>query len=202
MHLYDYLPSGNGYKIRLFAGWIGQPLAFTSVDVPGGETRTPGFLAINPGGQVPALVLDDGRVLTESNAILHYLGDGTPYLPTGRFERADALRWMFFEQYRHEPAIAVARYIRAYAPDARAGELPALTARGEAVLRLMDDHLAACDWMAGGARSVADVCLYAYTHVADEAGFALADYPRIEAWLARVADHPGHVLITDAPRRD
>ena len=199
MKLYDYLPSGNGYKVRLLCAWLGLDYDYVPLDIHAGETRTDGFLAINPAGQIPVLVLDDGRALPESNAILGYLAEGTRLLPDDPWDRAQAFRWLFWEQYRHEPSIAVARFIRAYAPEARAGELPALAAKGEAALRVMEEHLAARDWFVGEDPTIADVALYAYTHVAGEGGFDLGRYPAVTAWLARVAAQPGTVAITDHP---
>ena len=140
----------------------------------------------------------DGRTLAESNAILTFLAEDTPYLPVNHFDRAKALQWMFWEQYRHEPAIAVARYICHYAPE-REGELPVLREKGRAALTVMDQHLEGGSFFVGSGPSIADISLYAYTHVAGEAGFDLSDYPNVSAWCARMAEHPKHILITDVP---
>lgn len=196
--LHDYLGSGNGYKVRLLLHQLDIPYERIELDIDKGETRTPDFLAKNPNGRIPALELEDGTVLPESNAILFYLAEGSDFLPKDRLERAQALQWMFFEQYNHEPSIAVARYIRLHLPEGheRYGELPKLTEKGHAALAVMETHLGDRDYFAGEAYSIADIALYAYTHVADEAGFDLAPYPAVKAWLARVADQPRHIPIT------
>ena len=199
MKLYDYLPSGNSYKVRLLLSYLGRSYQHVPIDIHKAETHRPDFLAKNPAGQIPLLELDDGRVIAESNAILLYLAEGSALIPTESFDRAKMYQWMFFEQYKHEPAIAVARFIRHYAMDTREGDLPNLMTRGNAVLAIMDGHLEGRDWFACGSRSLADVALYAYTHVADEGGFDLAAYPNIESWLERFADHSKHIQITDQP---
>lgn len=199
MTLYDYLSSGNGYKIRLLASYKYLSYKWVNLDIHKGETQTPEFLALNPAGQIPLLQLDDGRLLAESNAILHYLAQGTAYFPDDPYEQSKCLQWMFWEQYRHEPSIAVARFIRMYKLKERADELPALMQKGRNALSVMDGQLAGRDYFTGGSRSIADIALYAYTHVAGEGGFDLSDYPNVSAWLARMADHPNHILITDKP---
>lgn len=178
--------------------YLGVSYTYENIDAPHGGTRTPEFLAINPAGQIPVLELNDGRTLAESNAIMAFLAEDTPYVPVNAFDRAKALQWMFWEQYKHEPAIAVARFISYYAAE-RDGELPGLLEKGRAALDVMDRHLRSAPWFAGSGPSVADIALYAYTHVADEAGFKLADYPHVQAWLARMTEHPRHVLMTDLP---
>jgi glutathione S-transferase len=192
MVLYDYLPSGNGYKVRLLLAQRGIPFALVEKDILKGETRTPEFLAINPNGRIPVLELDDGRRLAESDAILFYLAEGTPFLPAERFARAEVLQWMFFEQYSHEPYIAVARFWRHMlgrpVDDERMD-------RGRQALAVMERHLAQRRFFVEDRYSIADVALYAYTHVADEGGFDLAPYPAVRAWLTRVAAEPGHVPI-------
>ena len=195
--LYDYLGSGNGYKARLLLHQLEIPYRRIELDIDKGETRTPEFLAKNPNGRIPALQLEDGTVLPESNAILFYLAEGSAFLPGERLARAQALQWMFFEQYNHEPSIAVSRYIRTHLPEGhtRYGELPKLREKGKDALRVMETHLAEQDWFAGGAYSIADIALYAYTHVATEGGFELAPYPAVTAWLARVAAQPRHIPI-------
>lgn len=198
MKLYDYLPSGNSYKVRLLLSYLGIAYTHVPIDIHKGETLTPEYLAMNPAGQIPLLQLGDGRTLAESNAILTFLAEDTPYLPVNHFDRAKALQWMFWEQYRHEPAIAVARYITHYAPE-RKDELPKLQEKGRAALAVMDAHLAARAFFVGSGPSVADIALYAYSHVANEGGFALSDYPHVQAWCARMAEHPKHILITDIP---
>jgi glutathione S-transferase len=198
--LYDYLPSGNGYKVRLLLRRLGLPYELVELDVMKGETRTPEFLALNPIGRIPALRLEDGTVLAESDAILFFLAEGTPFLPASRLGRAQALQWMFFEQYEHEPSIAVARYIRHLLPPGhpREAELPRLLGRGNAALAVMEDHLASRPFLVGERCSIADLALYAYTHVADEGGFCLLSFPAVRSWLNRVAAEPGHVPITAA----
>ena len=198
MKLYDYLPSGNSYKVRLVLSYLGIAYTHVTIDIIKGETLMPTYLAMNPAGQIPVLQLGDGRTLAESNAILTFLAEDTPYIPMNSFDRAKVLQWMFWEQYRHEPAIAVARYISHYAPE-RKDELPKLQERGRAALSVMDAHLASHMFFVGAGPTVADIALYAYTHVADEGGFNMADYPNVSAWCARMAEHPKHVLITDMP---
>ena len=199
MKLYDYLPSGNSYKVRLLMAYLGLKYEHIGVDIIKGETQTADFKAVNPAAQIPLLELSDGRRIAESNAIIYFLGEGTPYWPKNAFDQAKCLQWMFFEQYKHEPSIAVARYIHHYAMDTREAELPGLTARGYAALDIMEGHLSDQRWFVGGGRSIADVALYAYTHVAGEGGFDMTGYPNITAWLDRFADHPNHIRMTDSP---
>jgi glutathione S-transferase len=200
MKLYDYLPSGNGYKVRLLLSWLGEFYEFFPIDIHGKETHTPEFLAKNPAGQIPLLELDDGRVLAESNAIMFYLALGSDYLPTDAFAQGEVLRWMFFEQYKHEPSIAVARFIHNYAYKERNAELPALMKNGEAALDVMEGHLEDNDYFVGDTLSIADIALYAYTHVAEEGKFDLMPYKAIRAWLNRVRKHPNHIKITQRPK--
>ncbi len=201
--LYHMQESGNCYKLRLAMNQLGEPFDLVDIDIMKGESRTPDFLArINANGRVPVLRLADGRLLPESNAALCYLADGTPLLPDDRFERADTLRWMFFEQYSHEPYIAVARFWRVFAPcggASKADRFPEWMERGRDALSVMERHLAERPWLAAGRYTVADIALYAYTHVADEGGFDLAPYPAVRAWLARVAAQPGHVPMSWRP---
>ena len=198
MILYGNLNSGNCYKVRLLLAYLNVPYTYENIDAPAGGTRTAEFLAINPAGQIPVLKLNDGRTLAESNAIMMFLAEDTPYVPVNAFDRAKALQWMFWEQYKHEPAIAVARFIRFYAPE-REGELPGLQDKGRAALDVMEGHLRTSPWFVGTGPTVADIALYAYTHVAGQAGFDLADYPQVSAWCARMAEHSKHVLMTDMP---
>ena len=198
LRLYDYLPSGNGYKVRLVLRLLGVEYERIERDIMKGETRTPAFLAMNSNGRIPLLELEDGTVLPESNAILFYLAEGTPFMPEDRLGRARMLQWMFFEQYSHEPNIAVVRFWMEHAsmtPE-REAMLPAKRAGGYAALGVMEEHLAGRDWFVGAAVTIADIALYAYTHVAHEGGFDLADYPAVRAWLDRVAGLPGYVPIT------
>jgi glutathione S-transferase len=198
MRLYDFLPSGNGYKVRLVLHQLGLPFERVEVDILSGATRRPEFLARNPNGRIPVLELDDGRHLAESNAILFYLAQDTPLLPDDRLARAEVLQWMFFEQYSHEPNIATSRFWLSHlelTPERRTA-LVEKRRLGEAALAVMEQHLREHQYFVGERYSIADVALYAYTHVAPEGGFALAPYPAIGAWLARVAGQPGHVPIT------
>jgi len=180
--------------------YLGLKYEHIPVDIIKGETQTKEFKEKNPAGQIPLLELGDGRKLAESNAILFFLAEGTPYWPLSAFDQAKIMQWMFFEQYKHEPSIAVARYIHHYAMDTRKDELPALTKKGYAALDVMETHLSRERWFNYGGRSIADIALYAYTHVADEGGFDLEAYPFVKAWLERMADHPKHILITDVPK--
>ena len=200
--LHDNLGSGNAYKVRLMLTLLGRRFRRIEYDVTQGETRTPEFLKINPNGRIPALVFEDGRVLTESNAILFYLATDTEFLPQEKFERAQALQWMFFEQYSHEPYIAVARYWRHFIWDeisrdeSKMRELEDKMEKGHAALAVMDQHLATRAYFVGERFSIADIALCAYTHVADEGGFDLAPYSNVTRWLSRVAGQPRYAPIT------
>lgn len=200
MKLYDYLPSGNSYKVRLLLSYLGLDYEHVAIDIIKGETQTKAFKKINPAGQIPLLELNDGRKLAESNAILFFLAEGTPYWPLPAFDQAKIMQWMFFEQYKHEPSIAVARYIHHYSMDTREAELPALMTKGYAALDVMEDYLSNQRWFSYGGRTIADISLYAYTHVAEEGGFDLSGYGYIRAWLERFADHPKHILMSDIPK--
>jgi len=199
--LHEYAPSGNCYKIRLTAAHLGVPLGRRGYDILKGETRTDAFLRdVNANGRIPVLQIDD-TFLPESNAACVWLAHGSALIPTDRFDHADMLRWMFWEQYNHEPNVATLRFWRAMIgeanlTDAQRAQIPARTAAAEAALTLMDDHLARADWFAGNRFTLADIALYAYTHVAGEGGFDLARWPAVSAWLARTAAQPGHVAIT------
>jgi glutathione S-transferase len=196
--LYDYLPSGNGYKVRLLLSQLAVPFKLVEKDIQKGETRTPEFLAMNQNGRIPLLRLEDGRYLSESDAILFYFAEGTPFLPEERFMKADVLRWMFFEQYSHEPYVAVARawvHVFGVTPE-RAARLQEKMDGGYAALGVMESHLATRAWFVGDRYSIADIALYAYTHVAPEGGFDLSRFPSVQRWLARVAAEPRHVPIT------
>ena len=189
--------SGNCYKIRLAASQLGIPLTLKDYPLHDGLTRKPDFLSKNPNGRVPLLEFEDGRTLPESGAILWHLSEASKLQPSDSWSRAQALQWMFFEQYSHEPYIAVARFIKAYGtPDIqerRKSEWPMLMERGNAALGVMETHLAKHDWFAGGRYSIADIALYGYTHAADEGGFDLSLYPAVDAWLKRVAEQPGYI---------
>ncbi len=191
--------SGNCYKVRLAARQLGVDLKLRDYGLHDGTTRQPGFLALNPNGRVPLLELDDGRTLPESGAILWYLAEGSPLVPGDRWGRAEALQWMFFEQYSHEPYLAVARFWLAFAPrealEQKRHLVPEWHAQGNAALGVMETHLASHDWFAGGRYSIADIALYGYTHCATDGGFDLDAYPAVRAWLGRVAGQPGHVPL-------
>lgn len=194
---YGMSDSGNCYKVKLALEQLQVPYRWVEVDSTKGGTRTPEYLAMNPNGKVPTLQLEDGSFLPESNAILWYLAEGTPLAPADRVTRARALQWMFFEQYSHEPYIAVARFILYYLPpdSPRRAELARLHERGAQALGVMETQLAKAPFFAGGRYSVADIALYAYTHCAADGGFDLAPYPSIRAWLERVRAQPRHVKM-------
>ncbi len=198
--LYDSPISGNCYKVRLLLAHLRIPYERRSVDVVDRSDPREALAGLSPTRRVPALVLDDGRPLAESNAILWYVGEGTRFVPDDRYDRARTLQWMFFEQYEHEPAIAVARFLKTYSgrPEVWEAQRDQLTKRGVKALDALEDGLGEREWLAGHAMTIADIALYAYTHVADEGGFSLDEYPAIRAWLDRVAGQPGHVAI-DAP---
>jgi len=206
LRLHDNATSGNAYKVRLLLTHLGIAFERIEYDTDHGATRTPEFLRDkNANGRIPVLELEDGRCLPESNAILWYLAEGTPYLPrasdeAGRWQRAQLLQWMFFEQYSHEPNIATVRAWITHnvemTPD-RVAALPGKRKGGVAALEVMEQHLRTRGFFAGDGYTIADIALYAYTHVAHEGGFDLAPFPAVRAWLARVADQPRHIRITD-----
>jgi glutathione S-transferase len=195
--IYGMSDSGNCYKAKLAAEQLRIPYRWVEVNSAKGETRTPQFLARNPNGRVPTIALEDGSHLAESNAILHYLADGTPLLPTERLAHARVLQWMFFEQYSHEPYIAVARFILYYLPPdtPRRADLPRLHERGYQALNVMEQHLAKQPFFGGERYTIADIALFAYTHCAADGGFDLERYPAIQHWLERVRQQPGHVAL-------
>lgn len=196
MILYDSGVSGNCYKVRLLFAHLGVEYERREMSVSDRSDRLEVIGALNPGLRVPTLVLADGRPLAESNAITWFFADGTGYLPVDPYERAQVLQWLFFEQYSHEPNIAVLRFWLNFAPAAPGDAAMApRRAGGTAALAAMDGHLASREFFVGERYSIADIALYAYTHVAGEAGFDLAEYPAIGAWLERVAAQPGHVPI-------
>lgn len=203
MHtLYSMQNSGNCYKVRLVCAHLGLPLTLVDIDTLKGETRTADFLAINPNGKVPVLALPDGRYLAESSAMLFYLAEGTKLLPEDRFERAQTLQWMFFEQYSHEPYIAVARFwlhLVKGGRELKKNQIDEWLDRGYQALGVMERHLASEPFFGGQHMTIADIALYGYTHVAGDGDFDLSHYPLIGKWLARVADEPGHVDITWRP---
>jgi glutathione S-transferase len=199
--LYDYGDSGNGFKIRLLLAQLVKDYRRVELDILANETRTPEFLAKNPNGRIPMLELDDGTCLAESNAILWYLAEGTSFVPDQRLKRAQVLQWMFFEQYSHEPYVATPRFIVKHLPadSPRYAELPDRMARGRAALAVMETHLARHRFFVNETYSIADIALYAYTHVAHEANFDLTPFPSVLAWLARVAAQPRYLPITHRP---
>jgi glutathione S-transferase len=195
--LYQDPRSGNCYKAVLTAAHLGLPLKTVDIDVTSGATRKADFLAKNPNGRVPTLELEDGRHLPESNAIIWYLAEGSALIPTDKFQRAQMLQWMFFEQYSHEPYIAVARFWMVFATKEQLRQkeslIPEWHAKGNAALAVMDGHLKDRHWFAGETYSLADIALYAYTHCAEDGGFDLRKYPAVTAWLSRVAKTKGYV---------
>jgi glutathione S-transferase len=195
--VHGFSPSGNCQKVRLLLEQLGREYRWVEVDIVAGGTRTPEYLASNPNGKVPMLVADDGRVLVESNAMLFWLAEGTPYLPNDSWQRAQALSWMFFEQYSHEPYVAVARFICGWTPidSPRREDLPRLRERGHQALAVMERHLASMPWFTGSDYGIADIALFAYTDVASDGGFDLAPYPAVRDWLARVRTTPGFVAM-------
>jgi glutathione S-transferase len=195
MKIYGDIISGNCFKIKLVASILELPHEWIHVDIMRGGAHTDSFLEKNPIGKVPTLELDDGRCLSESNAIINYLAFDTELFPEEKFSKAKVLQWQFFEQYSHEPYIAVARFINRFQgmPDSRRDEYQSKQAGGHAALKAMDDHLSSCEYFVGDRLTVADIALYAYTHVAHEGGFELGDYPHIKSWTQRVAEHPGYI---------
>jgi len=195
--VYGYSPSGNCHKPRVLLTQLGREFTWIETDSAHGATRTPQYLAKNPNGKVPMIELDDGRIMVESNAILCWLADGTKYFAGDAWQRAQTLAWMFFEQYSHEPFVAVARFICGWTPldSPRRADLPKLRERGHQALAVMEKHLAANDWFSSLGYGIADIALVAYTHCADDAGFNLAQYPAICRWLERVRAQPGFVAM-------
>jgi glutathione S-transferase len=198
--LHEYARSGNCYKIRLTAALTGQTVERREYDIMKNETRTVDFLAnVNANGRIPVLQVGD-RFLPESNAACWWLATGSPLIPEDRFEQADLLRWMFWEQYNHEPNVATLRFWFAWIGEANFSEvqrvnLPGKRAAGEAALKLMDEHLATRDWFVGEGPTLADICLFPYTHVAEDGLFVLANYPAVQAWIARVQSLPGFIPL-------
>ncbi len=200
MRLYQMQNSGNCYKPRLLAHLLSINLKLLDVDILKGESRTENFLAKNPNGRTPTLEFDDRRCLAESGAIIFYLAEGTTFWPEDRLARAQVLQWMFFEQYSHEPYIAVARFWKTIAPDCP----PAMTARfpewhqkGYAALDVMETHLIGKNYFVNNTYTIADIAFYAYTHKAHEGGFDLASYPNIRNWLTRIETHPKHISMDE-----
>ena len=199
--LHEYAASGNCYKVRLTAALVGRALERREYDIVKGETRTPQFLSeVNANGRIPVLQVGD-RLIPESNAACHYIADGSQLVPSDAFDHADMLRWMFWEQYNHEPNVATLRFWKDWIghsnlSEAQKVQLPAKRQAGEAALELMDEHLDGRDWFAAGRLTLADICLFAYTHVAHEAGFEMDRYPHVGAWLERVKGQPNYVPMS------
>ncbi len=198
VRLYDFHSSGNAYKVRLLLTQLGIPFERVEVDILKGGTRTPEFLAKNPNGRIPLLELTPQEFLAESNAILFYLSEGTPFLPKARWQRAKVLEWMAFEQYSHEPNIATSRFWLMYFPitPERHAALEEKKKLGCAALKVMERHLSTRPFFVADTYTIADIALYAYTHVADEGGFDLAPFTAVRAWLDRVRAQPGHIPMT------
>ncbi len=199
--LHDFLPSGNGYKCRLLLRFLERPFVLKEYNILAGETRTEAFLgALNANGRIPVLQMEDGRCLSESGAILNYLAQDTPFLPGDPWDRAQVLKWMFFEQYTLEPTVAVRRFwlTEQETPltPLQEAQLPDKLEQGHAALGVLEGGLAGRDWLVGGRPTIADIALYGYTHVAPEGGYELDAYPNIRAWMVRMSQLPGYVKIT------
>jgi glutathione S-transferase len=199
LRLYDFLPSGNGYKIRLLLTQLGVPFERVEVNIIQGETRTPEFLSKNPNGKIPLLELAPGKYLAESNAILVYLSEGTEFLPYDPYSRAQVLQWLFFEQYSHEPFIATSRYWQTILgkPEEYCSAITQKREPGYAALKVMEEHLKSHPFFVNNRYTIADIGLFAYTHVADEGGFELNQFPAIQAWIERVKAQPGYISIQE-----
>lgn len=197
MKVYGDIRSGNCYKIKLLAALLDIDHDWVHVDILAGETRTDEFLSRNPNGKIPLLQLDDGRCLAESNAILNYLAADSDLVPADRFDKAKVLEWQFFEQYSHEPYIAVARYIAKYLglPEDRKAEYESKQEGGHKALAVMENQLSRTPYLAGGRLTIADISLYAYTHVAHEGGFDLSGYPAVNAWMRKINGHPKYTAM-------
>ena len=195
--VYGYSPSGNCHKLRMLLSHLGQPFEWIEIDSPKGATRAPEYLAKNPNGKVPMIETDDGRIMVESNAILCWLADGTQYFGGDAWQRAQTLAWMFFEQYSHEPFIAVARFICGWTPidSPRRADLAKLRERGDAALAVMEKHLETQPWFSSTGYGIADIALFGYTDCASDGGFDLAKFPRVVDWLARTRTQPGFVAM-------
>lgn len=195
--VHGYSPSGNCHKLRMLFGHLGRDYRWIETDSAHGATRTPEYLAKNPNGRVPMIEADDGRIMVESNAILCWLADGTPYCGGDAWQRAQTLSWMFFEQYSHEPYVAVARFICGWTPldSLRRADLPKLRERGHQALAVMERHLASNEWFSSTGYGIADIALFGYTHCSGEGGIGLDRYPAIRAWLDRVRAQPGFMSM-------
>jgi len=199
LRLYDFLPSGNGYKIRLLLTQISMPFERIEINILKGESRTSDFLNRNPNGKIPVLEIAEGKYLAESNAILMYLSEGTEFLPYDRFLKAQVFQWLFFEQYSHEPFIATSRYwisILGKAEEYKQ-QLQEKHQRGYEALQVMDNHLTNNNFLVGESYTIADIALFAYTHVADEGGFDLSNFTAIQAWIERIKAQPRFIGISE-----
>lgn len=198
--LYDYLPSGNGYKVRLLLNQLQIPYERIELNILRGETRSPEYLEKNLNGRIPALEIEPGNVLAESNAILFYLSEGTEYFPGDRLQRAQVMQWLFFEQYSHEPNIATSRFWISILGKAEEYEdaLKQKRKLGDAALGVMETHLSTRSFFVGEEYTIADIGLYAYTHVAEEGGFELAKFPAVGAWIERVKAQPRYIDLLHA----
>lgn len=195
--VYGDMLSGNCYKIKLLMQFLGIEHDWIHVNILAGETHTAEFKRMNPNARIPLIALEEGKYLCESNAILNYLAEGSEFLPASEYDRAKVLEWQFFEQYSHEPFIATARYINKYLgmPKERQAEYHSKQPGGHKALSLMDQHLKGNDYFVGGKPTIADISLYAYTHVADEGGFDLSDYKNIQRWFTDIESLPGYVRM-------
>ncbi len=196
--LYEYARSGNCYKIRLLLTQLDIPFERIQIDIVKGETRTPEFLQKNPNGKIPLLEIEPGKYLPESNAVLYYLSQNTPFFPSDAFEQAQVMQWMFFEQYSHEPNIATCRYWISVLGKAQEYQdaLQQKKKLGDMALGVMEEHLKHHSFFVSETYTIADICLFAYTHVAEEGGFNLSQFPAIQAWIQRVQNQPQHITIT------
>lgn len=203
MKIYGDIYSGNCYKLKLICALLEIEHEWIPVDIMRGETREDHFLRLNPVGQIPICVTDEGQTLTESNAILYYLGQDSDLWPADRLAQTRVLEWQFFEQYSHEPAIAVARFIKIYLgmPENRRHEYETKLKSGYRALDLMERHLDAHDFLVGQNCSIADISLFAYTHVAEEGGFELSSYPALRTWITNIQQLPGFVAMPPASAR-
>ena len=198
--LYDFLPSGNGYKVRLLLNQLEIPFELIELNILKGETRTSEFLSKNPNGKIPVLEIAPNKFISESNAILFYLAQGTKYFPQDKYEQALVMQWLFFEQYSHEPNIATPRYWISVLqqPEKYREQIEQKQKLGYAALNVMEQHLKNRDFFVGNKYTIADIGLYAYTHVAEAGGFNLTKFPAILAWFDRVKSQPRHITITDS----
>lgn len=202
LRLYDFLPSGNGYKVRLLLTQMGIPFERIEVNILKGESRSLEFLSKNPNGRIPVLEIAPGKYLAESNAILLYLSEYTEFLPSDRYLKAQVMQWLFFEQYSHEPYIATSRFWVSILgkPEEYRAALEQKREPGYAALKVMENHLQHRSFFVGERYTIADIALFAYTHVADEGGFDLTQFPAIQAWIERVKSQSGYISITHEPQ--